>query len=80
MSADPTRAPIWSTASFGDDGSTRPIELQALGEHLQHCDHLKGRWFSVHCAMQATVRYGAGHVITSLIMLIALALAISMAL
>ena len=29
--------PQWSTSSFGHSTDTSPVELQALGEHLQQC-------------------------------------------
>ncbi|MDP4302790.1 hypothetical protein [Leptothrix discophora] len=74
MTASPPHQPTWSTASFGDDGSTTPKELQALGEHLRVCAHLTGRWASLQGAMRDLAAYAAGHVITSLITLIALAL------
>lgn len=79
MTAHLTHRPHWSTACEGEDGNTRPAELNALGEHLQLCAHQKGRWFGLHCAMHETARYAVGHVITSLIGLIALALLLSLA-
>ncbi len=37
MKTDVIASPSWSTASFGDAADTSPMELSALGEHLQHC-------------------------------------------
>jgi hypothetical protein len=74
MSIDHPHEPTWSTACFGDDGATTPMEQQALGEHLRVCAHLRGRWASLAGAVRDVAGYAAGHVITSLITLIALAL------
>lgn len=38
--------PLWRTASFGDAPDTSPMELSALGEHLDLCIGSKGRTFS----------------------------------
>jgi hypothetical protein len=35
--------PFWSTASFGDTADTSPMELSALGEHLDLCKESQGR-------------------------------------
>ena len=37
MSAPPANGLHWSTASFSDSVDTSPGDLQALGQHLQHC-------------------------------------------
>ncbi len=71
-------APTWSTACYGDDGATSPGDRQALGEHLRVCAHLKGRWFGLHCVLAGIADYAAGHVVTSLITLAALALLMSL--
>jgi hypothetical protein len=38
--------PHWSTASFGDTADTSPMELSALGDHLDLCRGLRGRLFA----------------------------------
>ncbi len=37
MTSASARGLRWSTASFSDSTDTSPGELQALGQHLQHC-------------------------------------------
>ncbi len=39
--------PYWSTASFGDTVDTTPMELSALGEHLDRCKGSRGRFFEL---------------------------------
>lgn len=46
--------PNWSTASFGHAADTSPMELSALGEHLDHCQGQRGRLFTLHCLAEAT--------------------------
>jgi hypothetical protein len=41
--------PHWSTASFGDTADTSPMELSALGDHLDLCRDLRGRLFAARC-------------------------------
>jgi hypothetical protein len=44
LSASAVRKPaFWSTASFGETADTTPMELSALGEHLDACKRTRGR-------------------------------------
>ena len=45
--------PFWSTASFGDSTDTSPMELSALGEHLDVCKGTSSRWFALQCVGEA---------------------------
>ncbi len=53
MKTEAQSAPCWSTASFGDAVDTSPMELSALGEHLQHCNGTHGRLSRLHMAAEA---------------------------
>lgn len=59
--------PFWSTASFGDSTDTTPAELSGLSEHLMSCRGLHGRWFTLQCAAEATDRFIAGRLVTTLV-------------
>jgi hypothetical protein len=48
-----TASPNWSTASFGDGADSSPMELSALGEHMQKCQGLRGRLFTLRSGAEA---------------------------
>jgi hypothetical protein len=52
MNPDLKTPPRWSTASFGDPAETSPMELTALGEHMNLCRDSQGRLFGLHCAAE----------------------------
>jgi len=58
--------PFWSTASFGDTVDTTPGELSSLGEHLTLCQSGSGRLFNMRCIAEATHRFVAGRMVTTL--------------
>lgn len=60
-------ATAWTTASFGHDADTLPIELSALGAHLGQCQGQRGRLFSLHCLAEATHAQLASHFVTTLV-------------
>ena len=58
----------WSTASFGDAASTSPMELSALGEHLNLCRGARGRLFALHCVAQTMHGFVAARFVTTLVL------------
>jgi len=75
-----TAAPHWATSSFAAQGDSLPMELSALGEHLEHCQRLTGRLFALHCAADAVHRFVAPRFVTTLMvatLLIGISLALS---
>ena len=60
-------APRWSTASFGDATDTSPMELSALGEHLDRCHASKGRLLDARCAAEAMHGFVASRFVTTLV-------------
>lgn len=60
--------PCWSTSSFGDEADTSPLELDALGEHIQTCHGLKGRLFGLHSAAQTVNGFVASRFVTTLVL------------
>jgi hypothetical protein len=57
----------WSTASFGDAADTSPMELSALGEHLDSCKRLHGRWFALECAVERMHGFVVARFVTTLV-------------
>ena len=58
----------WSTASFGDSADTSPMELSALGEHLDLCRASRGRLFDLHCAVERMHGFVAPRFVTTLVL------------
>jgi hypothetical protein len=56
----------WSTASFGDAADTSPMELSALGEHLDTCQGSRGRLFAWHCVAETMHGFIAARLVTTL--------------
>jgi hypothetical protein len=67
MNTHPIGAPSWSTASFGDTADTSPLDLSALGEHLDLCRRSRGRLFALHCAAQTLHGFVAGRFVTTVV-------------
>lgn len=59
--------PFWSTASFGETADTSPMELSALGEHLDSCKDTHGRLFALQCIGEALNRFIAPRIVTTLV-------------
>jgi hypothetical protein len=59
--------PSWSTAAYGHDADTTPMELSALGEHLNLCRNPNGRLFALHCAAESMHGFGATRFVTTLV-------------
>ena len=57
----------WSTASFGDTADTSPVELSALGAHLELCQRAHGRLFFLQCVAQNIHGFVIGRFVTTLV-------------
>jgi hypothetical protein len=66
MNSQAITNPFWSTASFGDSVDTSPLELSALGEHLDLCKESRGRWFSLQCVAETANAFLAARFVTTL--------------
>lgn len=60
-------APRWSTSSFSDSTHSLPMELSALGEHLDVCKGSHGRLFAVHCAAEMLNGFVSARFVTTLV-------------
>ncbi|MEO7128791.1 MAG: hypothetical protein ABI040_08015 [Rhodoferax sp.] len=67
-----TSTPRWSTSSFGDVPSTSPMELSALGTHLEQCNGARGHTFPLRCAAQAINRWVALRLLTTSVVVVML--------
>jgi hypothetical protein len=66
MKPEALTAPSWSTASFGTEADTSPMELSALNEHLLHCNAAHGLVFRLRCAAEALNSFISARFMTSL--------------
>lgn len=61
--------PSWSTASFGNAAATLPMELTALGQHMQQCSRPGGTWLALSGRVSALHRGLLARFVTSLALL-----------
>ena len=57
----------WATATFADTAATSPIELSALGAHVDRCIDSRGRWFKLQCAADAVLGFVTRRVVTTMV-------------
>lgn len=69
MKTDVIAPPSWSTASFGDAADTSPMELSALGEHLQHCSATPGPLVRLRFAAETMNGFVSARLVTTLALL-----------
>jgi hypothetical protein len=67
MNAQAVELPRWTTASIADAADTKPMELRALGAHVERCNGSRGRWFALRCAVDAVHEFVASRFVTTLI-------------
>ena len=60
----PARRP-WATATFADTADTTPMELSALGAHVDRCNGSRGRLFRLPCATDAMIGFVAPRFVTT---------------
>jgi hypothetical protein len=67
MSNQAITAPNWTTSSFGETVDTTPMELSALGEHLESCNGSRGPLFALRCAGERLDGFVTGRFVTTLV-------------
>ena len=72
--------PSWSTASFGHAAATSPMDLNALGQHMQQCSRPNGAWLALGGRVSALHRGLLARFVTSLALLAVLVGAAAMVL
>ncbi len=61
--------PSWPTATINDAADTSPMELSALGAHVDRCNGSRGRMFGLRCAVDAIHGFIAPRFVTTLIVI-----------
>ncbi len=69
MNTNTLHHPNWTTASFGDAADTSPMELHALGHHMQRCGDANSRLFNARCAADWLHGLVAPRLVTTLVVL-----------
>ena len=67
MNNDAVHAPRWATAAYGDAADTSPMEMSALGEHLETCSGSRGRLFGLRSAAETMHGFAAARFVTTLV-------------
>ena len=62
----------WTTASFGSTPDTSPMELSALGDHLNQCRDAHGRLLAFQCLAERAHGFVSARFVTSLVVTILL--------
>jgi hypothetical protein len=65
----------WTTTAMSGATDTSPMELTALGDHLDLCRESQGRLFAVRCAAESVSGFVAARFVTSLVAAVLLILA-----
>jgi hypothetical protein len=66
MNSHAASPPRWSTATISDAADTSPMELSALGAHIDRCLGCRDRWFRLRCAVDAVHEFVAPRFVTTL--------------
>ena len=62
-----TATPSWTTSSFSDTVDTSPLDLSALGAHLELCNGSRGRLFGLRCAAESMNGFVTARLVTKLV-------------
>jgi hypothetical protein len=60
-------ARFWSTASFGGNTDTSPMELLSLGDHLGLCNGAQRHFFALRCLTESARDFVATRFVTTLV-------------
>jgi len=67
VNAETVATPRWATAADGEAADTSPMELSALGEHLEHCSGARGRFVTLHRVAETMHGFVAARFITTML-------------
>ena len=59
--------PVWATSSIDGAAETTPMDLSALGAHVDRCNGSRGRMFALRCAADALFGFLAPRFVTTLV-------------
>ena len=77
MKTNSNTAPIWSTASFGQPSDVSPLELAALGKHLNLCQSSHCGLLALQYIAQRLLAFASARFVTTLAVLLALLIGVS---
>jgi hypothetical protein len=60
----------WATAAIADAADTTPMELDALGAHVDRCNGSRGRMFALQCAAESLLGFIASRFITTAVVVV----------
>jgi hypothetical protein len=63
----PRRRPFWATSSIDGAADTTPMDLSALGAHVDRCNGSRGRMFGLRCAADSLSGFLAPRIVTTLV-------------
>lgn len=66
MNAYPPKTPNWTTSAFGTSSETSPMELSALGDHLDICRSPNARLLMLHNVAQRAHGFAVSRLMTTL--------------
>lgn len=61
------KRPFWATSSLDGGADTSPMELSALGAHVDRCNGSRGRMFGLRCAADSLSGFLAPRIVTTLV-------------
>ena len=61
------RRPFWATSAIDGDADTSPMDLSALGAHVDRCNGLRGPMFGLRCAADTLSGSLAPRIVTTLV-------------
>ena len=61
--------PFWATSSIDGAAETTPMDLSALGAHVDRCNGSRGRMFGLHCAADSLSGFLAPRFVTTLVVI-----------
>ena len=60
----------WATSAHADAAETSPMDLSALGAHVDRCNCSRGRLFALKCAADAVVGFVAPRFVTTVVVVV----------
>jgi hypothetical protein len=67
MHAQTFPSPRWSTSTALDSADSMPMELEALGAHVNRCNTTRSRWFALRCRADSVHDFIAPRFVTTLV-------------
>lgn len=66
----PASTAVWATSSIDGAAETTPMDLSALGAHVDRCNGARERMFALRCAADALFGFLAPRFVTTLVVVV----------